>query len=400
MNHLEERVRRALHAEFSGIETEQVLADVHRGADRRRNRRAAAVAAASVAAIVGLAGVAALLHGDEGARPEPLSSPRTATTAPAEPGLPPGATHGVIDVSVAAPDAVFRLTTNVGCVACSTIWRQDPSVEGGWQRLHDFEGKTAYGGEVDPSFGPVEYFAMSANGRDGWAWGQRLHSTHDGGRTWTQIDFGPGGLTDQGHGVQLSTNYAWSLFRSAESGTQLFRTPIGADDWATVRTPGLSGVSGIVTVGDRVVLEASGEGLTRPRLLVSETGATWSELDLPCGGENEVLPAESVAFVLCADGTGATVYRSVDLTDWEVFGESTGVVSAVHPLSDERLLIVGDAATARLMTPSGTTPVDLGLRPGEETYRSSSSGELSYVTTFDSRLLGSTDGGHSWHEVD
>jgi len=152
MNHLEDRVRRALRADVSGVVTEQVLADVHRGADRRWSRRTASVAAAAVVvAIMGVTGVAAQLRGDDGAGPSPQPTTQSPTQSPtttqsAGPELPPGAAQGVIDVSVVGPDAVFRLTTNVGCVACSTVWRRDASAEGGWLWLHDFEGEDAYAG--------------------------------------------------------------------------------------------------------------------------------------------------------------------------------------------------------------------------------------------------------------
>jgi len=130
MNPVEERVRRALEADVTSVSTEDLLASVHRGAARRRSRRTAVVAAAAVVLVTG--GVAVPSQwGDE-----PPPSPSPAPEPSEDVSLPPGAASGVIDVSVTGAGQVFRLTTNVGCVGCSTVWRQAGR---GWERLHDFE---------------------------------------------------------------------------------------------------------------------------------------------------------------------------------------------------------------------------------------------------------------------
>ena len=210
MNDFEDRVRRALRTDVRDVEAARLLRDVHRGATRRRHRRVAGGIAASVLVIAGAAGVATTIRGDERTLPEPLPATQTPSPSPTEPALPEGAAQGVTDVSVVSADRWFRLTVNVGCVACSTIWQNEQSAEGGWERLHDFEGTPAdYGGPVDPSFGPVAYIAMAANGKDGWAWGSRLRSTHDGGRTWTVVTSGPG----RERGISLRVRRVHRLFR-------------------------------------------------------------------------------------------------------------------------------------------------------------------------------------------
>lgn len=400
MNDIEDRVRRALRAHLPGVDAEQMLGDVRHGV-RRRRRRTAALAAASVL-VAGSAGIAIGLGADGDQTPDRPPASRSPEPSPT---LPADAARGVIDVAAASPDLVFRLTTNVGCVACSTVWRQDSSADGGWVRLHDF-GTDAYRDQVNPTFGPVANFAMAANGRDGWAWGERLFSTHDGGETWGQIAFGPGLSTEYGHAVHLTPAYAWSLFRD-ERGTRLFRTPIGVDDWSTVEAPDLSGTSGMFTVGDSVALETSDEGLAGPRLRISTDGSTWSRLDLPCAGEPTVRPAESEVFALCtsaSDWKDLTVYRTRDLSHWELVGRWTGVLDSFLPLADDRILLVGSGGKTGLMTPSRTRSVDLGEARGTGIYESSSIGELCYLVAYDGnstgRLLRSTDGGLTWQQLE
>jgi hypothetical protein len=159
------------------------------------------------------------------------------------------------------------------------------------------------------------------------------------------------------------------------------------------------------TVRDRVALEVADEGLANPRVQTSHDGGVWERLAKPCGGENKIHPAESAAFIICGEGERATVYRTTDLARWDVFGEPKGIVAAVAPVADDRLLIVHDTAPATLLTSTGRTAVDLGLAPDERVlFEGSSSGGLSLLTTLDERLVGSalasTDGGLTWQRMD
>lgn len=392
MNGLEDRLRRGLDAPLDVESTDVLLARVAAGARRRRQRRTAAIAVGAAATLTAIALGGVLLGG-------PKSSPEP-QPAPPSPTLPAGATVGTIDVAVPDADQVFKLTVNEGCVGCSTVWLRGD--DGSWERLHDF-GRSAYqGGPYDPSFGPVEYLRFAANGRDGWAWGRNLHSTHDGGRTWAQIEYGPGERTDYGHWVWLTRDRAWSLHRSDRFGTRLFWTPIGDDDWSTAHVDGLEEVHSIVSTDDRVVLQGAGEGLAAPYLLSSTDGTTWTRLDLPCGGENQAYEGRSAVFVLCPSDAGATIWRSSDLVRWQRFGESDlRAVTAVLALSDDLILLVGKP-TDLLVTPSGSQPVDVGLRPGEEIFQGTfgTADDTTYTVTSEHRILVSTDAGENWSELD
>jgi hypothetical protein len=413
MSDLEDRVRHALRTGVARVEPEQLLQDVHHGATRRRRRRTVAMVATSAAAIMVAAGTATVVGGQLDTTPDrppttqvPSPAPTTADPSPSQPDLPAGATRGVVDVSVVSADRVFRLTTNVGCVACSTVWQNEQSAERGWERLHDF-GRDAYADKVRPRFGPVANLAMATNGEDGWAWGERLYSTHDGGHTWTQVTIGSG--SEPSHSVSLTREFAWSFFYSDELGPQLYRTPIGADDWSTVPVADIAKVNTIETIGDRIVLEVFDKG-PNPTLELSTDGTAWSKVDKPCGGETAVYSAQSTAFIACPSDpgpdNGATVYRlTEDLSSWEEFGHSEGTLGGILALADDRILFSYVGGRGLLITPSGSRPVDLGLRSGEEIGASSTAGGVTVVTTFTDqpnqhRLLRSDDGGLTWHEVE
>jgi hypothetical protein len=422
MNDFEDRVRRALRADVPDVHAEPLVADVRRGVARRRRRRTAGAIAASALLIAGAVGVATRIGGDEGGTPEPL--PATESPSPTQPPLPDGASQGVIDVSVVSADRWFRLTTNVGCVACSTVWQNDQSAEGGWERLHDF-GEEAYVGKVTATFGPIERLVMAEDGENGWAWGRRLYSTHDGGRTWTAVTTGPGRVdSEYGHQVRITdaTGTAWSLLRTSQ-GTELWRTSLGSDAWVRADAPNMSGVSGMLALSDYVLLETSDEGLSAPRLQYYRygDGLPWGEVANPCQGENAVYATTSVAFILCGSGKGAIVHRLIGAEhpvagqpafQWHEFGRTSGVVTAAYALDDRHLLVVGRRGRATLLTDNGDTvdalasptSVDLGLEPGEETGSSSSSGDLVLVTTFGGtagdRLIGSADRGLTWHAME
>jgi hypothetical protein len=67
-----------------------------------------------------------------------------------EPSATADTTGRVVDLDTAGGD-VYRLTWNLGCSACSSVWRRDGA--GTWTHLYDFSGNAAYGGRITPTTG-------------------------------------------------------------------------------------------------------------------------------------------------------------------------------------------------------------------------------------------------------
>jgi hypothetical protein len=109
---------------------------------------------------------------------------------------------------------------------------------------------TGTGTSASTGVSSLRYF----NGRDGWAYGPDLWSTHDGGQSWTQVSTGGQVVVD----VEASTGEAFAIFASCHAPNvtapaiseygqvctsfTLESTPAGADSWTPVgpATTGLS----------------------------------------------------------------------------------------------------------------------------------------------------------------
>jgi hypothetical protein len=367
MNNLEDRLREGLHAPLGGDAAESMLARVHTGAQRRRHRRTAAIAAAAVAVLAGSLVSVGLLDRDNGPSQPVQPTPQQIS-----------ALADVVDIAASDADHVFAVSAG----KTSTVWHLS---EGSWQRLHDFKK-------------PIKYVEF-ADASNGWVWGEddQVFSTHDGGRTW-HVSTGLVLLFD---GTSLSTtkDRVWGIERTDGFGDFLVSSPVGFDDWTSEPLP--QQVNDVFTTRERAVLEQFLWGVDTPRLLHGTDGNTWSRLDFPCAGENQAYPGPTAVFVICAAPDGATVYRSVDLASWQVFGHSDlSAVTAVIPLADDQLLLVGEPNDL-LVTPSGSRVIDLGLRTGEDIFQGTfdTVGDTTYAVTSEHRIIVTRDAGLTWSQL-
>ena len=384
MNSLEDRLRRGLESPLAADPDDGLLGRIHTGARLRRQRRTAAITAATAVVVAAVVLGSNALIGDEHRTPPLVDTPTpTPTSVPAD----------VIDLAVPDADHLFALTADGCSHICSTLWQLDSA--GAWQRLQEWGVSL---GRQDS----VEYVEFAPDARNGWAWGSGLWSTHDGGKTWSQITDGPGAPTDYGYWVHLTADRAWSLHRTDRDGMQLWSTPIGSDRWTSTLLPYRSSVVDMDTVGDRVVVLAASEGAGQLTLLSRNEVDDWTSLDLPCPGENQPYPAATEVFVLCPAGTGATIHRSVDLASWEIFGHSDlTAVTGVFPLSDDRVLLLGSPHDL-MVTPDSSQPVDVGLTGDEEVFQETGgvAGDTAYLVTSKHRILVSKDAGLTWSQLD
>ncbi len=388
MTDLETRLRDGLHAEVDQPDVVAFLTGVRRGAAWRRGRRTSAGVAVLVAAVVG--GSVLLQSGrDDRTTPQPITHGPSPTAATSQ--LPRDATSQVLDVSVTGA-GVLRLTTNIGCLGCSTVWQR--TLDGRWQHLFDFAGRAAYGGKVDPLFGPVSHLTMAADGRNGYAWGHRLWSTHDGGHSWQIVPDGPGAHTPRGHWTSVGPTSAWSVY----DGRILFRSDLGSDTWTVVDSPEIGTIVGVLPDDRVVLLTYAGDG-SQARLVYG-AGTSWSHIDMPCGeggpGSDNPAPPPVVhgttVFAVC--GTEVETTNLGGTGTWRVIGRLPGTV-AVLPLDDHRVMVQSRKATiydAR----GGHHTVDLPLPRGEQLIGISSSGPAIWVVAIDGTVDSSADGGEHW----
>ena len=377
MTDLETRVREALHADPTALSADALLDDVRRGVSRRRARRTTGVvvAAAVVAAVIG--GTALQRH----------HSPSPSTPAPAPRT---DLVVGTVAVSVTPAGEAFTVSANQGCTApCSTIWKQDNS--GSRTRLVSLVAKDAQYFE-----GPVIGIAMSPDGRDGWAWGEHLYATHDGGRTWATVSSGPGAHPPTGaFDLLAGPDTVWAITRTVD-GARLWRTPVGQDAWRPARLPaGLDpGAANLATS-----LPHSRVAILSGKLcgyLVGD-GTAWKHVTAPRFRVPPQFGGKTFATFPCGVAGGAfDVSNGADSS----FALSTAVVATTpstrsDPVGqDEQLWVHGNRAI--LVTPTGVSPVDLHLGADSQILAAAHAGDHAWIVTSGHRLFSSDDGGHHW----
>jgi photosystem II stability/assembly factor-like uncharacterized protein len=156
-------------------------------------------------------------------------------------------------------------------------------------------------GQLRPSLvgdEPAASKVRFATPQDGWVFGPQLWSTHDGGKTWRQIDE-PAPVSD----VEAAGGIAYAVV-----GDRLLRAQVGSDSWQAVRQ-----------VGESATMALHGHAIWvlggRPdstQLLTSADGSTWQTVTDPCAkyGADWMLSAvapvtTSHVFLLCVGGAGA-----------------------------------------------------------------------------------------------
>lgn len=354
MSDLETRLRQELDSPVVAGDTAMWLRSVRRRVALRRGVRTGSVVVGVVAVLVGSTVLLQGLHG-QGTPPEPVKSPSATASVPAGAERP-----GVVGLSVAG-NRVYRLTYDVGCRECDSVWLRQPS--GGWERLYDFKGLAAYGGTRlgMTQFGPIDSFTMAPDGTDGWAWGQRFWSTHDGGRTWTAIAGGPGQRTLYGRKVVAGSRYAWAARTTFQGGT-LWRSRVGSDSWRQVAgAPGtdeLWGIIGVLPDGGVAIGAYRSDGTHR--LLVRGQPGSWSSTPVPFSSQASILESDG-GFWLQTGGSDPQIYRlrgSLFVHLRSAPGKYIVPLDAHRTLVDHDPVLVLDdtGATHATDLPSGTEP--------------------------------------------
>lgn len=380
MNQFEDQIRHAIDRDIAAEPpAHQMLAEVRRGAQRRRARRTAGVVGAAAVLVAGVAVGGSLLSTRDDSAPEPATpapSPTESSSATADPVRP---THAL--TIEAASDRVL-VTSNEEDCGCSVLWRYDGET---WERLHDFTEEY------------VDRLAMAPDGRSGWAaaGGGRIWTTGDGGETWKQAVMTGEEPGEHSYLLAATGDPAWPAWAVDAIAGTMWR--FDGDRFASVSSDEIGAAQDLIQVGDALVVTPRPEGegnVTSVPRVTRDGGRTWSELPFPCSGENSLMPAGTAVFSLCrADEAAATVYRSTDLSSWQEFGSVQGHLNDRVALTDDAILLRGERET--LLTEAGAQKVDTGLSEGAEVWDAARVGDTLYLAP-GGEVLASTDGGRTW----
>ena len=413
MSRLDEDLRSTLRGGTPHVDVDAFLADVHRGARRRRQRRAVGIAAAAVLVAAGVAGVFLPGSGPHSAppvagtgTPSPTTSPSPTmpTEVPTDDAGRPLET-GVFGFDASADGRLWRVSA-VGCgpvSLCSRVSSYDGA--GRWTTLADLPWAHPRRGEVQA---PAEHVTVAPDGQDAWAYGGEAWSSHDAGRTWTRLDLplqhtGVGEVVVVGDTAVLRTNDG-----------RLLRSNVGADDWTALPRPqGTTYAEQVLAVGDVLLVRGRDADYGLTVATSSDGGADWSAQSAPCNAEQ---PAWSVTagsvFALCpgdpsvapGDQTAHLLRTDDDGHSWQQVLTIGARVQLEAALSlDRSSVYVVSGQGEMLLFPEGEKQygdvVPLG-KDGTVNDGRFVTPEHGYLLLGSPRaLLETTDGGRTWNPI-
>lgn len=422
MTAIEDRVRAALHDDARPVPVETFLADVRRGARRRRVRRTATATAAAAAVTAAVVGLTAWWSSPNQDRPQPAEYVRWDSP----------------QLKVPEPMADGRLYGLAGTPTCgagcpTVLWVEDD--DGRAEAIHEFPGQQqvywAYFAP-DPRHGVA--FGL---GEDTSSTRMLVFRTSDGGRAWEEVGeeladyrFVPDVAFLDGDLYVLATPLGQGS-PSEPSVPHLWRTPVGGDTWQEVSLTAEEDVWFDMTAGVLALSRADGDDerlavMTRTSILVSDDGDEWSAaVDLPCGRQPDTTgptfagqtPTTLLVWCPAPGYREVQLWRSVDLAPFETLGPPLRR-GHMYPTTYPRLVgpfpvETGDGGYAVVrvdesflrLEPDGRTTRVKGrpelLRIANSDPSGSSSGpDRSYVLTPDGPTVTTEDEGLTWTLVE
>ncbi len=471
----ERRLRDVLHSRNLGVPVPPDAIDrIHAGARRRQQRRTSASALGAVA-IIAIAAVAIGVrphgHASNVAGNLRTTSP-TPTVAAASSASPPVRLFGAASAPVSAPvsesaapvSSAPPITSRLQPLASDSAAANQPDqftpVSVSAVGVNDYwvlgytATKTSDGYDISTTIEQTtdagQHFTSDAvpavivaqeptsypdgtptisdirfgDTQNGWAFGNKLFSTTDGGASWTAVNGIAGGVID----LVAANNTAWAVVQTASSTAVNSPAPSdqyalwstsygkGAQAWAPVALPISLGSTtpSIVDQDGTVTLMASGPTRTgdQGHVLIETAGKPFVDHTGPCSQDlgGTLSNSKKAIWAQCPSGTRAGLYVSTNTgATWspskanataQVTVESGAAVGAI----DDTTAVVYDAARQRLVRISGSSATDTNLdATGSVTFAGFTNTTVGFAVAVGDDGYGwlarTTDGGLTWSTV-
>lgn len=339
-------------------------------------------------------------------------TPRATQTPSASPSAVAGvpADFAPLSASFVSTSAGFALgTTACGAATCIALAR---TADGGhtWSALPPPPLPATGAGQATP----VRHVRF-ADARDGWAFGNQLWSTHDGGAHWARVP-----LPDiaEVQSVEAAAGAVHALV--VDSGAvRILDSPVATDAWKGSTTTIPLG-AGPVPQAQLSLQGSAGWAIEVDRTVVGGAqlnGGRWTSWQPPCSsaGGFAALGAAAAATsrldAVCVEGTYNGPAQSVHLYVSSDGGGSFQRIAAALPVSTADGLAVATQSTVVVSGHSANGDVLLGSFDGGAHWSTVYSGEqvrqgeLGFTTATQgvaatgTHLLMTYDGGHHWDAV-
>jgi len=411
-DNLERRLRDVLHSRHLAIAPDaNALARIHERAQRRQRRRTASATIAGVAVIAAVASALVLRpHSGPGVTadnhqvvasasigwhplvptaslgaPDSMRPSAFAKGSPSNAALPSMSASNASDApTVFNPVSVSAISTDDWWVlGYSMTTYSDGTSGGGAVIVHTTDGGQTFSDAGNPGVmaaqAPMPYPAGTltvsdirfGNANDGWAYGQTLFSTTDGGASWSAVDGIPGGVVE----LVAANGVAWAIVDlsafvsptpppSVAPGERyaIYSTPYGkgAQHWTRVMLPielgdtqpSIADQDGTVTVLASGPVSAGNHG----HALVALPGKEFGDHRGPCSQDlgGNLSNSKAAIWASCPTGHDSALWISTDRgMTWHPTGTSIpDPVRAIGAFEDQNA-IVYDADKAGLSQVTG-----------------------------------------------
>lgn len=414
MNTLEDRIRHSFDEPVHGVDATSLLDGVRHGAARRQaRRRAGSLAAVVTLGVAGVVGISLDRPGTPSPAPAPTTSPSGTPSSPS-----PSSTPSASSTAQGSPSHI----SGVFAVDASHLWRisqercngercsliSSGDGTGTWSPVQYVEWQGSQGAGM--LSGPISQIRMSADGRDGWAWGDQFWVTHDAGDSWDLSSLKEVPLQSPAQGG--GTGAAYVVDGTA---MRVYSAPAGSDSWSPVTLPAdVVGIQGVVATDDTVLVAAQTRGVAGGlRLVVSHDGlATTTTVGYPCPEPDpyHLTASKHTFFFSCRIGKTTSVWTSPDGEQWSELAafQTKELLAALVPVGDKAALVAVDALSGAgptyRVTTDGIEQIALGLdgtpRVVGGSFIDAQNGYLVVYHAKQSLLLVTSDGGRTWSSVD